>query len=368
MKKKTCKLCNRTYSHKYNLFGRGCFDTERRLLHVRIPKEEKNKEKYLCDVIAKRLHKYGLSQSKKYELATKYLTLEYINNIEYGDLSEEKEQLQKEIDDISITKVIKDTVDLLLDNDVNNYINDSLKSLTLNKVYRLFKTTQKFNEAVRKFKNDIFNSKNEEQRIAILERLLLDDLKFVFDSSKLSLPLTYKIYYGMQVAVWKIVISTGALIGLKLSAELLQKALIADSKNEEDYYITNSIRIKELKDNIIIQKKINELIEKYSKNKSSIDLNENNIDVNELKLSFEENDLFFSLHDATINIKGKKEDNKWQLEVTIKDEYDFTNPNLSLKEYKNNALGCILNNCGVVSQQYGVLRPYYVYAIFKYEV
>ena len=36
------------------------------------------------------------------------------------------------------------------------------------------------------------------------------------------------------------------------------------------------------------------------------------------------------------------------------------------KEYKKSFLGSVLNNCGVVSQQYGVIRPYNVYIEFEY--
>lgn len=90
MSKKRCKLCNRTYAYSsYQLFGRGCFNAECNLLNIKIPKNEKDKEKYFCNEIAKKFNKYGLSQNKKYNLAEKYLTLEYLNRIKYGDLSKE---------------------------------------------------------------------------------------------------------------------------------------------------------------------------------------------------------------------------------------------------------------------------------------
>lgn len=95
MSKKRCKLCNRTYSYSYQLFGRGCFNTECKLLNIKIPKNEKDKEKYFCNEIAKKFNKHGLSQNKKYNLAEKYLTLEYLNRIKYGDLSKEKKQIKK---------------------------------------------------------------------------------------------------------------------------------------------------------------------------------------------------------------------------------------------------------------------------------
>ena len=55
------------------------------------------------------------------------------------------------------------------------------------------------------------------------------------------------------------------------------------------------------------------------------------------------------------------EDDPLKTELSkIKDKYDFTNPNLKKKEYEESPLASVLNNCGVVSQQYGVIRPYYV--------
>ncbi|MBQ9012073.1 MAG: hypothetical protein IJ094_00555 [Bacilli bacterium] len=107
MPKKKCKLCNRTYSYSYKLFGRGCFNAECSLLNISIPKKEKDKEKYFCNKIAKRLNKYGISQSQKYDLAEKYLTLEYLNKIKLGDLSKAKKQLEKEINNISFSKSVE---------------------------------------------------------------------------------------------------------------------------------------------------------------------------------------------------------------------------------------------------------------------
>ena len=368
MSKKTCQLCNRTYSHSYKLFGRGCFNTECNLLKLSIPKEEKDKEKSFCNVIARRLGKQGISQSKKYELAQKYLTLEYLKKIKYGDLSKEKKQLENEINNVSFTNSVKETIDKILDNKTYNTINDYLPIITLNKAYRLYKTTIKFNQRISSFKKELEKAENDKEKETVIERFLLDDLKFVFDSTKLGVPVYYQVYYAMQVAVWEVVIAGGLVCGLNLSAELLQKSLIANKEKEEEYYITNQERIQELKDNAIIQIKIKELINKYSKHKLSVDINENNIRHDELLLHFEGGDLLYSLHDATINIKGQKMNNKWHLHITIKDKYDFTDPNLTIEEYENSPLARVLNNCGVVSQQYGVIKPYFVYAEFEYDV
>lgn len=219
MLKKRCKLCNRTYSYSYQLFGRGCFNTECNLLNIEIPKNEKNKEKYFCDEIAKKLNKYGISQNKKYNLVEKYLTLEYLNKIKYGDLSKEKQQIQMEIENILFSKSIKKTMDKLIDSNVIN----GLRIITLNKVYRLYKTTLKFRQKIELFEKELRKANTDKNKELIIEKYLLEELKFVFDSSKIANPVYYQVYYAMQVIAWKIVISGGLIKKYYLSSELLQK-------------------------------------------------------------------------------------------------------------------------------------------------
>ena len=262
MSKKKCKLCNKTFSHSYNLFGRGCFNAECDLLNIAIPKSEKDKEKYFCNEIARKLNKYGISQSKKYDLTEKYLTLQYLNKIKYGDLSKEKRILKKEIDNISFSKSVKEMVDKLVENKVQNTIDVWSPTITLNKTYKLYKITLKFNQKLTLLKKELEKAKNDEERDAVVEKYLLEDLKFVFDITKIGIP----IYYN-----------------------------------------------------------------------------------------------------ATVNILGDKYEDKWRLSIMLKDKYDFTDPRLKDSEYKKSPLGSILNNCGVVSQQYGVIRPYNVFIEFKYD-
>ena len=53
---KKCKLCGKTFNNNnYQLFGTSCFKTICELLGVVMPKniKEKDKEKYLCSLIAK---------------------------------------------------------------------------------------------------------------------------------------------------------------------------------------------------------------------------------------------------------------------------------------------------------------------------
>ena len=75
--------------------------------------------------------------------------------------------------------------------------------------------------------------------------------------------------------------------------------------------------------------------------------------------------MLYALHKAILYIKAKKDENNiWNLEIEIKDTYDFTEFK-DLEEYTDNKksrindiLSTTLNNFGVVSSEYGVIKVY----------
>ena len=75
--------------------------------------------------------------------------------------------------------------------------------------------------------------------------------------------------------------------------------------------------------------------------------------------------MFLALHGINVNLNGKKQANgTWSLEVELIDKYDFTDFK-NLKEYVTSTdsipksiFSTLLNNFGVVSSKYGVIRPY----------
>lgn len=84
-------------------------------------------------------------------------------------------------------------------------------------------------------------------------------------------------------------------------------------------------------------------------------------------ISFEGGDLLYALHDATRFANAQNNDNNtWNFDIEINDTYDFTEFK-ELKEYvdkKNSILtdivSTLLNNFGVVSSEYGVIKTYNV--------
>lgn len=81
--------------------------------------------------------------------------------------------------------------------------------------------------------------------------------------------------------------------------------------------------------------------------------------------------MLYALHDATMFVKASKDkEDKWNFEIELIDTYDFTDFK-SLKEYadgkdiKSDIFSTLLNNFGVVSSEYGVIKIFDLKIKFK---
>jgi len=345
MSEKRCKLCNKPYEHHYSLFGRGCLENIYELLNFsKPPRIVWNKELYLCTKIAWKNHKFFLSKKKKYALAQKYIGLNYLNKMNLNFLDDVKEKILKDINSISIfSKNIVETI-----------------SFTLNDIYKLFNYSQRFDEIVNEFQKIKVEELDEKIAKDFIERL-----SFIFDKTKISNPISYAVFYSMQYIFWQIVVVGGLLTDMKFSAKLLNNSLIPFGKEPKDLNIDDDEIIKLIVESKAFKKKIKQLIEKYGQ-EGEIVLNDyKNQDV---LIRFDKSDLLLALHDATMFINAiKNEDDTWNLEIEINDTYDFTDFK-NLKEYADSNETCkdifedifstLLNNFGVVSSEYGVLKIY----------
>lgn len=96
--------------------------------------------------------------------------------------------------------------------------------------------------------------------------------------------------------------------------------------------------------------------------------NNNHFEITE-GLNYISTDLFLALNNTTINIIGNKESNKWKLEITITDRYDFTDFK-EIDEYCDNNIikglfGSTANNMAMISVASGVMHEYNVTIKFK---
>ena len=352
MTEKRCKLCNKPYEHHYSLFGRGCLENIYGLLNFSKPSRIIwNKEWFLCTKIAWKNHKFFLNKKKKYDLAQKYIGLNYLNKMNLDFLDDVKEKILKDIKNISIfSKNIKENI-----------------SFTLNDVYKLYNYSQRFDEIIKEFQNIKVEELDEKIAKDFIERL-----SFIFDKTKISNPISYAVFYSMQYIFWQIVVVGGLLTDMKLSAKLLNNSLVPFGKEPSDLIIDDDKTIELIKESKAFKEKIKELAEKYGQD-GRFELND--YENKDLLIRFANSDLLYALHDATMFVSAvKNEDNTWNLEIEINDTYDFTDFK-DLKEYVDSNKTCIdifedifstlLNNLGVVSSEYGVMKTYDVEIKFK---
>ena len=355
---KRCIVCNKPFEDKNNLFGSECLKNMYDLLGVSIPSGFfRNREKYLCTKVAHINNKFFLGKKNKYVVTEKYIELKYLDKIGYSSFDDIKNKIVKDISMINL---------------FSNHVY-GLGSYDLHDVYMAYNMWNKFNKLIDETLKEIEiinnKEKNNKHDVNIAMESLLNKFKFIFDTAKISNPIFYSLLYEMQYIFWKVVIVGGVLSAKEISAKLLLHSLVPYGKNIGDFIINDSNIIDRIiKDEVFITK-INEAII-YCGNKKEFDSAKfKNFDNN---IEFNNNDLLYSLHNVSVYIKGKKIiGNNWNLEIELKDTYDFTDIK-NLKEYttSNNskvtsALSSTLNNFGIISQQYGVLKRYDIIIKFK---
>ena len=132
-------------------------------------------------------------------------------------------------------------------------------------------------------------------------------------------------------------------------------------KEPEDLTIEDKITDNLLIKSTVFNETIKSLIEKYGKETGKFDLKD--YERNGVLLKFEGGDLLYSLHNATMFVNAiKNENSTWKLDGNIIDTYDFTEFK-DLKEYVDkkesmltDIFSTLLNNFGVVSSEYGVIK------------
>lgn len=350
MNEKRCILCNKPYDYKYVMFGRGCLDNLYNLLGFsKTPRFIWNKELYLCTRIAWKNHKFFLNKNKKYALAQKYIALTYLNIMDYEFLDDIKTKILKDINSISVfSKNIVNTI-----------------SFKLNDIYKLYNYTQKFDEIIKEIQN--INWEKIDEKAA---NNFINSMSFIFDLTKKTNPISYVVFYSMQYIFWQIVVVGGILTNKKLSAKLLTHSLMPLGKIPNNMLIEDKETVQLILDSQSFKERIEKLIHKHGEGKKEF-IVDNNAPTEDTLIRFENSDLLFALHDATMFVKANKDkEDKWNFEIEINDTYDFTDFK-DLKEYADNEdvitdiFSTLLNNFGVVSSEYGVIKAFDLKIILK---
>lgn len=344
-----CLLCKRDMKTAKTVFGNGCIKCVYELLDLKMPKKVKDKESYLYNSIMKRLAINSLTPAQKVWLSDRYLTYQYIDKMKYGDYTELKEELNMDMSNIK---------------QINNFSN----FITANKVglkdaYSLYKKEEKFEKYISKF--------------TYAKDTAEVDLKQIWETMPFNLIIkkntkTFEIsaIKSMQYALWQVVAIGGNVVGFDSSSELLEHSLTDEPK---DLLITEGEIVEEIKNDSQFKTKLNEIVEEYGKNK----LEFNTENGKKLSLQFDNSDLYFSIHKADIKVIGKKENDKWNLEIELIDTYDYSEFK-KIKEYIKDAnsvpksmFSSFIYNLAHISSMFGVIKEYKVivrFTIDDYEV
>ena len=335
---KRCIICNKPIENEDDMFGGGCLDNLYELLDIPVPKRISNKEKYLLDAIAHKNSKYFLSREKKIAIAKNYIAWSYLNKINLNFTKDEKSKLEDNIKNISPFKSLQGL-----------YMPEYL----LNDFYKVYNYYKRFEEKINNYttKSDDNSGKKEE----IDDETILNELMFIFNTTKEREPLLHMAFYDMQYIFWETVVIGGYLFDKPLSGYLLRLSL----NNKEEYNEENPL--------IIEDEYFNKLLFGYDEFKRVINKYLKGTEVNKQiqDEAFLEGDLLFAIHEAVLNIRAKKKENgNWDLTVEIVDKYDYTDLKMP-KEYiksfgskSKSLLASTLNNYAAVSSSYGVIRPF----------
>lgn len=324
-----CSVCGRNVSNKTAHFGLGCLKNMCSLIDMDKPKNLKG-ENLLNIKISKITKKQSLNKEEKTLLTNRYLTLQLLNKIPLNNYDSMRNKIMKDINNIGKNKK-------MISNDI----------ITLKQAYEAFKLYNKFQK---------IKEKAEEVDSEYIQNFLFENLLFAFSTYYKN-----KKYFGgviadIQYYFWK-TISNMLKKTYPNGMEFIEYSLL---ENPQDKLIENG----KLIDDIIKDENFKEKIKVCILNNK----NNNHFEITE-GLNYISTDLFLALNNTTINIIGNKESNKWKLDITITDRYDFTDFK-EIDEYCDNNIikglfGSTANNMAMISVASGVMHEYNVTIKFK---
>lgn len=325
-----CSLCNKPMrSNKYRL-GSSCAT----YLAKKYGLSKKKKMSYLDLTMSNALKfsacdKLKLNDIQKAYISNRYYTYKLLEEFNYYDFSKLKEGILSEIENAKDKKSAKF---------------DFTKSITLDIAYKINIISATFDKVKKEYTNKLY-------KVTDIFEIIWPNMRYLFSSKLLKNNEFVKFSKEMQYLFWKYVaveIVLKKYFNQPFAAKLLENALNSNPTNiviTEDEYVIDLIK----KDSKFKQK-INQIIFSQKENFNIKDY-----------IIFEQADLFNSIHKANLYIKGIKQNNLWDLDITISDEYDFTE--FILKDYFKNSI--IANNCGFISYGCGVINKFNVEIKFK---
>lgn len=341
-----CLLCKRDMKTSKDTFGNGCVKNIYSFLGMSMPKKVMLREPTLYKNIMKINNIHNINTYQKTWLTDRYLTRQYLNRIPYGNYSRLKNQIDTEIQNINQIE--------------NNEEPKSAKNMSLKQAYDLYKKATKFTEGIEKLKKGNFT---DEESI----KLLISGFSFIFNMRKNSNQYEKSSFKAMQYAFWQSVIEIGGKYAeFNISSDFLQHSL---EKEPTDLLISKGKVVQAIAGDKNFKSNINNIIEEYGENCNEF-IFDSNVD-DRFPMSFVENDLYFAIHDIELKVEGKKQNEKWILDVKLHDRYDYSEFKKIDKYYKDtksvpkSIFSSTLYNLAWFSIKAQVMKEYNIDIVFK---
>ena len=232
----------------------------------------------------------------------------------------------------------------------------SFNLITLKQSTEVYKIYQKYENIFEKIMNGDYDA---------LQNVSFDIVRFAFSKYYSKKPYLSGELQVLQHGILQAGVIFLTTIQCNLSAKLLEYSL---KNNPKDIIITENKYIKKIQNNDVFKSKINEIIQKYGTNNCFDTGIENEsitfegIKGNGLIEKKDSIDLFLAIHNGFIQTVGKKnEDSTWNLEVTLKDRYDFTVLQKIAEYFDNGIISFIAataNNFAMIATSCNVVHEY----------
>ncbi len=337
---KRCSLCGRKISNTRYTFGLGCLKKMCNSVNIANVKNLKG-ENLLDRKILKLCDKSNLPKTQRQLLTDRYLTLNLLNKVPLNCYDNYRKLLKNDIDTINSTTTIM-----------------NLHSCDVITLKQAFEINKKYTEYKNIFQ-EIIDGKYD-----TIQNISFDAVRFAFSNYYNDKPYLSDMTQILQYCILKTGVLVLTLIDFSCAAKCLDNSL---HKYPEDMTITDKKIIEKIQKDNNFKACLNKIIEKYG-NKKEFDTGEKNE-----SLAFEDGDLFLAMHNAYINVIGSKQKNdKWNLDITLSDEYDFTDFKEMGEYIKDdnfwmNFVGCTANNLAMIGTACNVVNTYKITVKLKIE-
>ena len=263
-----CLLCRRDMKVSNDVFGNGCVRNIYSFLDLKMPRKVNLREDNLYKNIMKMNNINSINKNQKIWLTDRYLTLQYLNRIPYGNYDRLKSQINNDIQTIEHIKKDEEP--------------KSAKNMSLKQAYDLYKKVTKFQDGIDKISKGNFTDEDSIKTI-------ISSISFIFNMSKNKKQYEKDTFKGMQFAFWQTVIEVGGKYAeFPISAEFLQHSL---DENPDDLYITDGNIIETIKNDNNFQNIIKKIVNEKGKDKDSFKFNSNDYVKHEYDWAFNDKDL-----------------------------------------------------------------------------